>query len=147
MAIHILPPDLLNQGQQVCVWVPGGPLFYQEFLNHRFNEVLLTAVKVFSLEKEERYMKIWEKVLTSHAERFRFDIAGGRYARCFWPDCLPGGCLTSSCPILDLAAPPRLLLWHLSSGPHSFPRSEVWPLLPLLPGISFTLVGVEIFPI
>jgi hypothetical protein len=41
----IAPADLLNQGQQICIWITVGHLLLEEFLDHRFNEVLLTAVE------------------------------------------------------------------------------------------------------
>ena len=45
----IRPADLLNQGQQICIWVTVGRFLHEEFLDHRFNEVVLTTVEGFSL--------------------------------------------------------------------------------------------------
>ena len=47
----IIPPDLLNQGHKICFRVISGPPIHQEFLDHPFNEVLLTAAEGFSLLK------------------------------------------------------------------------------------------------
>ncbi len=51
MAGLIILPNLRNQSQQICFMVTVGRLFNEKFLDHSFNEVLLTTVERFSLQK------------------------------------------------------------------------------------------------